>query len=83
MAAAAAPVVKPEIDYVSPTETWTENTEAPAAASHGNWADEVAAPAQAAPAAFTAEDWPSQVLANFFVCIICRYILRYMKGVYK
>lgn len=82
MAAAAAPVVKPEMtDYVSPTETWTENTEAPAAASHGNWADEVAAPAQAAPAAFTAEDWPSQVLAN--LCLDHLYILRSMKGVYK
>jgi len=56
--AAAAPVVKPEVDYVSQTETWTEAAEVPAApVSHGNWADEVA-PAAAPSAAFTAtEDW--------------------------
>lgn len=65
--AAAAPVSKPETDYVSPTETWTtETTEVPVPASHGNWADEVA-PASAAPtASFTsAEEWPATQVCNF------------------
>lgn len=63
-AAAVVPVAKPEADYVSPTETWTETPEAPApapAASHGgNWADEVVA-TPAAPFTAAAEEWPTQV----------------------
>ncbi|WP_278924670.1 hypothetical protein, partial [Pseudophaeobacter profundi] len=56
---AAAPAPKPEVDYVSPTETWTETAEVPAApVSHGNWADDVAPAAAPAAAPFTAtEDW--------------------------
>lgn len=62
--AAVVPVAKPDLDYVSPTETWTETTDAPVATTHGNWADEVAAPTAPTAAYGTTEEWPAQVAAD-------------------
>jgi len=68
VAAAAVPLSKPEVDYVSPTETWTETTaEVPAAAAThgGNWADDVATPAAPASTFTTAtEEWPATQVAE-------------------